>query len=88
MPAGSAGPAWVESGCMPERARERSKPSLQAAACGVDGDSRRQRSIEGAVEGACSVDRRIGRLATRQDGIVERRQLIGLGVTGAAVDHG
>ena len=33
------------------------------------------------------VDRRIARLATRQDGIVERRQLIALGLSAAAIDH-
>jgi very-short-patch-repair endonuclease len=39
------------------------------------------------AEGACSVDRELARLATRQDGIVERRQLLELGLGAAAIDH-
>jgi very-short-patch-repair endonuclease len=56
-------------------------------ATGVDGGSRRHpRAVADGSE-APGVDRWIARLATRHDGIVERRQLIELGLSPAAIDH-
>jgi very-short-patch-repair endonuclease len=48
---------------------------------------RRQRRSQASQDPATGVDRRIARLATEQDGIVERRQLIALGLGAAAIDH-
>ncbi len=87
MPARRAGPARVESGGVPERARQRRYASASSAPPGVDGDIRRQRRAPVRFAAATGVDRSIGGLATRQDGIVERRQLIALGLSAAAIDH-
>jgi very-short-patch-repair endonuclease len=56
-------------------------------ATGVDGEIRRQRRSRAVGAAPTGVDREIARLATRQDGIVERRQLIALGLSAAAIDH-
>jgi very-short-patch-repair endonuclease len=70
-----------------KRARQRNTPRAPAAPCGVEADMRRQRSIGPLGEGSYGVDRRLARLATDQDGIVERRQLVALGLSAAAIDH-
>jgi very-short-patch-repair endonuclease len=70
-----------------KRARQRRTPPPPAAPCSVDGDIRRERRTTGSEEGACSVDRELASLATRQDGIVERRQLLEHGLGAAAIDH-
>jgi very-short-patch-repair endonuclease len=54
---------------------------------GVDGDSRRERRTPPQSPASCSVDARIAALATRQDGVVQRAQLIALGLSAAAIDH-
>src|SRR5918997_845301 len=53
----------------------------------VDGDYRRQRRTSTASPEPCSVDARIAILATRQDGLVSRAQLIALGLPAAAIDY-
>jgi very-short-patch-repair endonuclease len=67
--------------------RKRSTPPPPAASRSVDGDMRRQRRTTTSEASACSVDRELARLATRQDGIVERRQLLEHGLGAAAIDH-
>lgn len=47
----------------------------------------RQRRLEPVSASPPGVDRRIAELATRQDGVVQRRQLIQLGLGAAAIDH-
>jgi very-short-patch-repair endonuclease len=47
----------------------------------------RQRRTSGSEEAPCSVDRELARLATDQDGIVERRQLADLGLGPGAIDY-
>jgi very-short-patch-repair endonuclease len=69
------------------RTRKRRTPPPPAGPCSVDGDIRRQRRTSGPGEGSCSVDRALAELATRQDGIVERRQLLALGLGAPAIDH-
>ena len=81
------GPPGVQSDRVLERARQRSKPLPGGAPYSVDGDIRRQRSTAADSERADSVDRVIARLATRRDGIVERRELAALGLSAAAIDH-
>jgi very-short-patch-repair endonuclease len=70
-----------------QRARQRREPSPPAGLTGVDGDIRRQRGSPASDKAPTGVDRALARLATRQDGIVERRQLIALGLSAAAIDH-
>src|SRR5262245_61257184 len=53
----------------------------------VDGVFRRQRRTPANPPVPCSVDARIAALATRQDGVVQRAQLIALGLSAAAIDH-
>jgi hypothetical protein len=48
---------------------------------------RRHRRSAAVVAAPAGVDRRIALLATHQDGIVERRQLIAIGLSAAAIDH-
>jgi very-short-patch-repair endonuclease len=67
--------------------RERRSPRAGDAPTGVDGDIGRERRSPRAGDAATGVDRAIARLATRQDGVVERRQLVALGMTAAAIDH-
>ena len=69
------------------RARQRSKPLAVTGRCGVDGDNGRERCTAAGIELADGVDRAIALLATHQHGIVERRQLIALGLSPAAIDH-
>jgi very-short-patch-repair endonuclease len=69
------------------RTRKRREPPPAAPATGVDGDIRRQRRSKGSKAAATGVDRQIARLATGQDGIVERRELMALGLSAAAIDH-
>jgi very-short-patch-repair endonuclease len=70
-----------------ERARKRSTPPPKDAPCGVDVDMQRQRRKGGSADVACSVDRELARVATSQDGIVERRQLSELGLGAGAIDY-
>jgi very-short-patch-repair endonuclease len=70
-----------------KRARKRRMQPAPAALCGVDVDMQRQRCTAGSAEDSCSVDRELARLATRQDGIVERRQLTELGLGAGAIDY-
>jgi len=72
---------------MLKRTRERSNVLASGAACSVDGDIGPQRRTPADLNGSDGVDRQLARLATRQQGIVERRELIGLGLSAAAVDH-
>jgi hypothetical protein len=53
----------------------------------VDVDNRRQRRTPSASAAPCSVAARVAALATRQDGLVERAQLIALGLSSAAIDY-
>jgi very-short-patch-repair endonuclease len=77
----------VQSGAVLKRARKRRTPPPPKAACGVDVDMQRQRRTGGSGEALCSVDRELARLATSQDGIVERRQLAELGLGAGAIDY-
>jgi len=61
--------------------------SDRGAPFSVDRDIGRERRTGSADDATCSVDRAIATLATRQDGVVERRQLIALGLSAAAIDH-
>jgi hypothetical protein len=70
-----------------ERAGQRREHRQSTARTGVDGDSRRQGRSAAAGEGPSGVDRALARLATEQDGVVERRQLAGLGLSAAWIDH-
>jgi very-short-patch-repair endonuclease len=70
-----------------ERPRKRSTPPAPAGPRSVDVDIQRQRRTGGSADDARSVDRALARLATRQDGIVERRQLAELGLGAGAIDH-
>jgi very-short-patch-repair endonuclease len=72
---------------MLKRTRQRRESGLAKASTGVDGDIGRQRRSPASDAAATGVDRRIAMLATRQDGIVDRRQLIALGLSAAAIDH-
>src|SRR5687767_4040372 len=77
----------VQSGGVLKRARQRREDRPAAASTGVDGDMGRQRRSPLSGAAPTGVDRAIARLATRQDGVVERRQLVALGVSAAAIDH-
>src|SRR5687767_915944 len=81
------GAARAHTGRVLRRARERRESFAAPAPTGVDGDSGRQRGSHAAGDGPTGVDRRIAALATRQDGVVERRQLLALGLSAAAIDH-
>lgn len=70
-----------------DRARQRRSPSPPDTPTGVAGDIGRQRWANAPGGPAAGVDRAIARLATRQQGVVARRQLIGLGLSAAAIDH-
>jgi very-short-patch-repair endonuclease len=83
VPSRVAGTPRAHSGAVPKRARAQAI----RAAYGVDGDNGRQRCTPAAEDGSCGIDRAIARLATRQDGVVERRQLIALALSAAAIDH-
>jgi very-short-patch-repair endonuclease len=72
---------------MLNRARKRREPRPATPPTGVDGDIRRQRRSRALEAAPTGVDRQIARLATAQDGIVERRELIALGLSAAAIDH-
>jgi hypothetical protein len=78
-----AGPQWC---CVQARAQRR-ETRPPAAPTGVDGDIGRERRSAAVIAAPTGVDRRIASLATRQDGIVERRQLLALGLSAAAIDH-
>jgi very-short-patch-repair endonuclease len=82
-----AGTRRVHSVGVFKRARERREARRAAPVTGVDGDIRRQRRSDAAGAAPTGVDRQIAQLATREDGIVERRQLIALGLSAAAIDH-
>jgi very-short-patch-repair endonuclease len=86
-PARLAGLSRVHSGGVFKRARQRGESRPTALSTGVDGDMRRQRRSAAVVAAPAGVDRRIALLATHQDGIVERRQLIAIGLSAAAIDH-
>ena len=77
----------ARAGCKVAGVSKRAESSVFRASYGVDGDYRRQRSTAAVETVPCSVDRSIARLATRQDGVVERRQLVALGLSAAAIDH-
>jgi very-short-patch-repair endonuclease len=87
VPAGAAVRPRVQAGGMLKRTRERKETGLANASTGVDGDIGRQRRSLASDAAPTGVDRQIAILATRQDGIVERRQLIALGLSAAAIDH-
>jgi len=70
-----------------DRTRQRREPSPPGPAIGIAGDIGRQRWANAPGGPAAGVDRAIARLATRQQGVVTRRQLIGLGLSAAAIDH-
>jgi very-short-patch-repair endonuclease len=70
-----------------KRAGQRRENRSATAPTGVHGDIRRQRRSPAPDEASTGVDRAIARLATRQDGVVERRQLVALGLSPAAIDH-
>ena len=77
----------VQSGRVFKRARQRREPRPAASPTGVDGDIGRQRRSRPVGAAPTGVDRAVASLATRQDGVVERRQLIALGLSAAAIDH-
>lgn len=87
MPARVVGARRLQAGGVSERARQRREARAAGAPTGVDGDMGRERRSSTAGAAPTGVDRRIGGLATSQDGIVERRQLIALGLSTAAIDH-
>jgi len=70
-----------------DRTRQRREPSPPGPAIGIAGDIGRQRRASALGGATAGVDRAIARLATRQQGVVARRQLIGLGLSAAAIDH-
>jgi very-short-patch-repair endonuclease len=72
---------------LPRRGQRRSNAPLRPLS-GVDGGERRQRREQVAGELPTGNDARIAQLATRQDGLVHRAQLITLGLSTAAIDHG
>jgi very-short-patch-repair endonuclease len=53
----------------------------------VDGDDRRQRRDKPGSGATTGVDARIGGVATEQDGLIARAQLLALGLSVAAIDH-
>jgi very-short-patch-repair endonuclease len=69
------------------RTRKRRELRPAGPPASVDGEIRRQRRSEALGAAPTGVDRKIAQLATRQDGIVERRELIALGLSAAAIDH-
>src|SRR5215218_6654495 len=68
------------------RPQRRSVPSPPPLT-GVDGGGRRQRGQNTPGSYAPRVDARVARLATEQDGVADRTQLLALGLTRAAIDH-
>ena len=86
-PTRAAGARRVHSGGVFKRARQRSKAAASSSRYSVDGDIRRQRRTTVEFAEADGVDRQLARLATGQDGVVERRQLTALGLSAAAIDH-
>jgi very-short-patch-repair endonuclease len=71
------------------RNRRRHEAPRRSRTSDVDGHMRGQRRTE-ASSGSASdvgVDRVAAALATRQGGVVGRQQLVGLGVSGHAIDH-
>jgi hypothetical protein len=77
----------VHSVLVLRRARKRREQQAIAPPPGVDGDIGRQRRSQRSEDATTGVDREIAQLATRQDGIVERRELRALGLGAAAIDH-
>src|SRR5687767_5550439 len=62
-------------------------PGAPAAANGVDGDMRRERGTTSRAATPYRVDGAIARLATAQDGVVTRAQLVRAGLGLDAIDH-
>ena len=81
------GPARVQSGLVLWRTRQRRADPAGTAATGVDGDIGRQRRSDALDPELTGVDRRIAGLATRRDGVLERRDLTALGLSESAIDH-
>jgi very-short-patch-repair endonuclease len=86
-PAPPAAARAVHSGRVFKRTRKRRALRPAAPDPGIDGDIRRQRRSAAIAAAPTGIDRRIAIQATGQDGIIERRQLLALGVTAAAIDH-
>lgn len=81
------GASRVQAGGVPKRPGQRREPPAAAPPPGVDGGYRRQRGAPARGGAPTGVDRELARLATRNDGVVARRQLIELGLSAAAIDH-
>ena len=72
---------------VPWRRRQRRSTPTGALPPGIDGGDRRERREGRPRSEATGVDARIARLATGQDGVVTRAQLVELGISRAAIDH-